>query len=66
MGQLHDAIKRIEQAIRAKGLPEYKTKGELSLRAGFLLSWVGPQTPDDPEKLAKLKQAAKDLLELTL
>jgi len=61
-GQLHDAVQRIERIIARKGLPAFKTKGEIALRAGFALVTIEPRTPDDAEKLASLKAAAAEVL----
>jgi len=41
-------------------------KGKISLRSGKLLSFITPTTPDDPAGIAKLKQAVKDVLNVTL
>jgi len=62
MGRLHDTVKRIEAVIERKGLPLYKTRGLIALRAGFLLGMVAPDTPDDPDKIAQLEAAAKEVL----
>jgi hypothetical protein len=62
MSQLHEIVMRIDGIIADKGLPAYKTKGEIALRAGFILSWVNASTPDDPVKIQKLKAAAAEIL----
>jgi len=36
------------------------------LRSGKLLSLISPTTPDNPETIAKLKLAAKELLKVNL
>ncbi len=61
-GTLHEAVQRIERAIARKNLPGFKTKGEISLKAGFALALIDAGTPDDPEKLARLRAAAQEVL----
>jgi len=62
MGALYETVRRIEGVIEKKGLPLYKTRGLIGLRAGFLLGMVTPETPDDPIKVAALEAAARHVL----
>jgi hypothetical protein len=62
MGALYETVRRIEGVIEKKGLPLYKTRGLIGLRAGFLLGMVTPDTPDDPLRIAALRAAARDVL----
>ncbi len=62
MRALYEMVRRIEGVIERKGLPLYKTRGLIGLRAGFVLGLVTPDTPDDPLKIAALKEAAQDVL----
>jgi hypothetical protein len=62
MGALYETVRRIEGMIEKKGLPLYKTRGLIGLRAGFLLGMVTPDTPDDPLRIAALRAAARDVL----
>ena len=64
MSQLYDLKLRIEEKIKADGLDAMDIKGKLGLRSGKLLSLISPTTADDPETVAKLKQAAKELLNI--
>jgi hypothetical protein len=41
-------------------------KGKIGLRAGKLLAFINQNTPDDPQSIAKLKVAAKEVLDLNL
>ena len=66
MGQLYDLRVKIEEKIKASGVDEKETRGKLGLRSGTLLSLITPSTPDNPETVAKLKQAAKDVLNVAL
>jgi hypothetical protein len=66
VGQLYDLKKRIEEKIKADGLDAMDMKGKIGLRSGKLFAFITPTTPDDPEIVAKLKQAAKEVLNLSL
>lgn len=66
MSQLYDMKLKIEEKIKASGLDPNETRGKLGLRSGTLLSLINPNTPDDPAKIAKLKQAAKEVLNASL
>ncbi len=62
MGQLYQAVCAVEQVIARKGLDDFKTKGLISMKAGFFLSIVNSTTADDPSKLTSLRAAAEDVL----
>ncbi len=62
MGKLYDTVRQIEAAIARKGLPAFKVKGTIALRVGFSLALIEPGTPDDPAKIAALRQVAEDVL----
>jgi hypothetical protein len=66
VSQLHELKLRIEEKIKADGLDETAVKGKIGLRAGKLLAFITPSTPDDPAAVAKLKAAAKAVLDLNL
>lgn len=66
MSQLYDLKVKIEEKIQASGLDPKETKGKLGLRSGILLSLINPSTPDNPETVAKLRQAAKEVLNVAL
>ena len=66
MSQLNDLKVRIEARIKADGLDPVAVKGKIGLRAGRLLAFINPNTPDDPEAIANLKRAAKEIINLTL
>ncbi len=66
MGKLYDYCQQIQQHIERNNLDVFKSRGELALRCGFLISLVGPDEPDDPEKIAALRDAARDVFGLTL
>jgi hypothetical protein len=63
---LNDIKLRIEEKIKADGLDAKEVKGKIGLRSGKVLAFITASTPDDPEAIAKLKQAAKEVLNLSL
>jgi hypothetical protein len=65
MGQLYDLKVLIENKIKADGLDAMEVKGKIGLRSGRMLAFINPSTPDDPEAVAKLKKAAKDVLNIS-
>jgi hypothetical protein len=64
MSQLYDLRLRIEERIKSAGLDATEVKGKLALRSGKLLALITPKTPEDPVTLTKLRQAAKEILNL--
>jgi hypothetical protein len=66
MSQLYDLRLRIEEKIKTAGLDATEVKGKLALRSGKLLALISPNSPDDPATLAKLRAAAKELLNLNV
>lgn len=66
MGRLHDYCQQIQQHIENNNLDVFKSRGELALRCGFLVSLVGPDDPDDPQKIESLRQAAREVFGLEL
>lgn len=65
MSQIYDLRLRIEEKIKADGLNAMEIKGQIGLKSGRLLALISPNTPDDPVGLAKLRQAAKDVLHIS-
>jgi len=57
---------RIEDKIKTDGLDANEIKGKIGLRAGKLLAFITAGTPDDPATIMKLKEAAKEVLNLNL
>jgi hypothetical protein len=66
MGRLYDDCAKIQEHIEQRGLDVFRTRGELAMRCGFLVTLIKPTDPDDPQKIAALEQAARDLLGLSL
>lgn len=66
MGRLYDYCKDIQGHIERHGLDVFRTRGALALQCGFLITLVNPDDPDDPTKMQALRDAAKDVLGITL
>ena len=66
MSQLYDLKVQIEEKIKASGLDAMDVRGRIGLKSGRLLAFINPNTPDDPDGIAKLKRAAKEVLNLSL
>jgi predicted regulator of Ras-like GTPase activity (Roadblock/LC7/MglB family) len=60
--KLHALVQRINRIIERKQLDPFATRGEIALEAGFGLGFIDSETPDDPDKLSKLKAAASAVL----
>lgn len=61
-GRLHQLVQRIEQVITRKRLDPFRTRGAISMAAGFGLRCIDTDTPDDPDMLARLEAAALSVL----
>jgi len=66
MGQLYDYSVKIQQHIESRNLDVFKTRGELAMKCGFIITLIGPNDPDDPTKVAALRDAAKSTLGIDL
>lgn len=66
VGHLYDSVEEIDRVCRARGLDAIKVKGEISMKSGFFLAIVFPHTPDDDEKLDRLRAATKEVLGVSL
>jgi hypothetical protein len=61
-GALHRLVQRIDAAAAHRKLDPCKVRGAVGMKAGFALGFVDADTPDDPEKLARLQAAAAAVL----
>ena len=66
MGKLYDYSVAIQHHIDSNHLDVFKTRGELAMKCGFIITLIGPNDADDPQKVAALKNAAKSTLGLDL
>ena len=62
MGRLFEGIVEIDRVIAARGLDAVRTKGRIGMKAGIFLDMIFPDTPDDPDKIERLREAAEDVL----
>ena len=62
MGRLYETIQSIDRVIARQGLDPFATKGAIGLKAGFFLVTIRSDAPDDPLKIAALKEAAEEIL----
>ena len=66
MSQLYDMKQRVEEKIKADHLDASQVNGKLGLKTGMLICLINASTPDNPEKIAKFKAAAMEILGLAL
>lgn len=66
MGKLYDYCQQIQSHIDTNHLDVFKSRGELALRCGFLVSLIGPDDPDDPQKVEALRSAAREVFGIDL
>ena len=64
MSRLYELKMLIENKIKADGLDAMAVKGKIGLRSGRTLALISPTTPDDPDAVAKLRLAAKEVLNI--
>jgi len=65
MSLLYDAVRRIDELLRESGKSGkecIQAKGQIAIKAGFMLASVTEQTPDDPSKLTALRAAVRSVL----
>lgn len=66
MGKLYDYAQRIEEHIQRNNLDVFKTRGAIAMKVGFIITLIQPDDPDDPDRIAALRQAAESVLDLRL
>jgi predicted regulator of Ras-like GTPase activity (Roadblock/LC7/MglB family) len=65
-GQLYKLVQRIDEFTVRAGLDRFKLRGTIAFKAGFSLDLIDQDTPDDPDRLQRLKAAASEVLGHTL
>lgn len=65
MGQLFELSKKIDEIIAQKSLEKLPTRGKIGLKSGILMAF-NEKTPDDPEKIRKIKSAASEILGVSI
>ena len=66
MGVLYDLKAKIEKVITEKKLDGSAVRGKIALQAGFLVSLISANSPDDPAKIDKLRKAAESVMQLKI
>lgn len=66
MGKLYEYATRIEQEIQTSGLDVFRTRGAIAMRVGFIITLISPNDPDDATKIAALRKAALEVLNIHL
>ncbi|MFA5975190.1 MAG: hypothetical protein WC859_03385 [Elusimicrobiota bacterium] len=66
MGKLYDLRMAIEKKIAETGQNAFIVKGQIGLKAGVPIGMIGPNSPDDPAVIEKLKAAAVEILKTTV
>jgi predicted regulator of Ras-like GTPase activity (Roadblock/LC7/MglB family) len=61
-GELWRTVQRIDELLAGHGGDRFKLRGLVAMKAGFALDLVEPDTPDDPERLQRLRAAAAAVL----
>jgi len=64
--KLYDYCQQIQRHIETNDLDVFRTRGEIAMSCGFLVSMVTPNDPDDPDKIAALRKAAREIFNLEL
>jgi len=62
MSQIYRLKSRIDELIASKRLDKFKTYGEIGLKAGFMISIINENSPDDPARANSLRAAVKDVI----
>jgi len=52
---------RLEQTHAGDAIGLIRAKGALATKTGFLVSLITPNDPDDSDKIARLREAAKEM-----
>lgn len=64
MGRLFDLCRRVSDQLErshTEPIALVRAKGEIAAKAGFLVTLVSPNDPDDAEKIRRLQAAAHEL-----
>ncbi len=65
MGQLLEISKKIDEIISQKGMDKLTTRGKIALKSGVLMAF-NENTPDDMAKVQKIKDAAREILGVSI
>ena len=62
MGKLYFKRCEVERIIKERNLDEFDIKGRISLKTGFILTFIKEETPDDENKIKILDEAIHETL----
>jgi hypothetical protein len=65
MSQLFELVQKVDTLLKNSGKSGkdfFQIKGQISLKAGFILTAIKETTPDDPKQMAALKAAVKAVM----
>lgn len=65
MSQLFELSKKIDDLIAQKNMDKMVTRGKIGLKSGILMAF-NENTPDDAEKIQKIRDAATEILGVAL
>ena len=65
MSQLYDLKLLIERKIKADGLDANAVRGKIGLQSGRMLLLIDANSKDDPAAVASLRQAIKEVLNIS-
>lgn len=65
MGQLFELSKKIDEIISQNGMDRLITRGKIGLKSGVLMAF-NEKTPDDVVKVQKIKDAAREVLGVSI
>ncbi|MFZ0951884.1 MAG: hypothetical protein WAN17_06435 [Candidatus Sulfotelmatobacter sp.] len=65
MSQLYDLKLLIEKKIKADGLDANAVRGKIGLQSGRMLLLIDANSKDDPAAVASLRQAIKEVLNIS-
>jgi hypothetical protein len=65
MSQLYDLKLLIEKKIKADGLDANAVRGKIGLQSGRMLLLIDANSKDDPAAVASLRQAIKEILNIS-
>ncbi|MFZ0138773.1 MAG: hypothetical protein WAK89_17035 [Candidatus Sulfotelmatobacter sp.] len=65
MSQLYDLKLLIESKIKADGLDANAVRGKIGLQSGRMLLLIDANSKDDPAAVASLRQAIKEVLNIS-
>lgn len=61
-GALFQLLERIDEHLQGAPGNRYRLRGRIAVRAGLALELIGPDSPDDPDQVERLRAAAAEVL----